>query len=220
MQQTNHIPKQTFALQMAMLSVSIFCAACHGENKPARANHTIRQTITTDRFDIEQYKANADTDGWYAYTTENGDSIREIAFEDGYYTTTILKANPFYELHKEYDSTGLLRSKGTIMINGPKTGLWQYFDEQGKLLKEDNEDNKFGKFGPDKLLAALEKVHLINTKTGEGKAYILSISYEAGDTGRWKVLYSKTLPVIEHTYIFDGVTGRLISHAKGIELAE
>lgn len=211
-----------YLIMMRTILVTSLFVSCRQHNSSGAEPETLGTSTASEVFDTGKYLANVDSTGWYAYTTQNGDSIRETAFEDGYYTTTILKASPLYELHKEYDTTGLLRSKGTILVNGPKTGLWQYFDEQGKLLKEDNEDKKFGKSGADQLLAALEKEHLINIQTGKGKAYILSISYEAGDTGRWKVLYSKTLPVIEHTYIFDGATGRLISHtnAKGIELAE
>ncbi|WP_131701488.1 hypothetical protein [Chryseobacterium sp. FH2] len=48
-------------------------------------------------------------------------------------------------------------------------GHWYYFDEKGKLIKEVDEDKKFGKFSYNEVLKFLDSKKDINLNTGEGR---------------------------------------------------
>ncbi len=48
-------------------------------------------------------------------------------------------------------------------------GYWYYFDEKGKLVKEVDEDKKFGKFSYNEVLKFLDSKKDINLNTGEGR---------------------------------------------------
>jgi len=79
----------------------------------------------------------------------------------------------FYAVQKKFYPNGNLASRGTFIDGGVRVGIWQYFDENEKLIKEVDEDARFGKIKPDHILKFLEKEGWINLKTGKGRSEIV-----------------------------------------------
>jgi hypothetical protein len=55
----------------------------------------------------------------------------------------------FYSIEKVFHLNKNIKEKGkNLGLNSRiKIGIWYYFDEEGNLIKEVDEDKKFGKFG-------------------------------------------------------------------------
>lgn len=75
-------------------------------------------------------------------------------------------AKDFYMILKKYHLNGIIESRGKFLGN-VRYGIWEFFDENGKLIKTVDEDAKFGKIKPSDLVDIIEKVGLINRETGE-----------------------------------------------------
>ena len=75
-------------------------------------------------------------------------------------------AKDFYMIQKLYHNNGMIASRGKRLGNVP-FGIWAYFDENGRLIKEVDEDAKFGKIKPKDVIHIMEEVGWINRKTGE-----------------------------------------------------
>ncbi|MBM0652042.1 hypothetical protein JMN10_15075 [Capnocytophaga genosp. AHN8471] len=78
----------------------------------------------------------------------------------------------FYSQRYYYHQNGKLESKGKYfgLRSFVSIGLWQYYDENGKLIKEVNEDAKFRFWTSDKILEILHNEGLINLRTGENRS--------------------------------------------------
>jgi hypothetical protein len=81
----------------------------------------------------------------------------------------------FYKIVKNFYPNGMLKSRGKITGSHLSIGVWQYYDEEGNLTKEVDEDKKFGRIKLDQLLKFIEKEGHINLETGEGREYALMI---------------------------------------------
>ncbi len=227
----------------------LFFISCNGQakknNMPAKSIKN--KTTQNNMFDINRFNKNKDIDRSYKYKDVGGNVVFEVENNADFYDRWEILPNNFYKTYSQYyHKTGVLAKTGTYFGGAyiddvqhltTKVGKWQYYDEKGILIKEENEEAKFGKFGHENLLKFLETEGLINTKTGEGKKF-LNISYGVDtitkiveerkenpwmpNKGEWSVIYSKTLPLNDHIYIINGESGKVISHRdiKGNELAK
>ncbi len=117
--------------------------------------------IKTDTIMIEEY--NYDTpkdtfiqkDDWVIETWTTPMAQKEYA-----------PAKDFYMIQKIFHENGMIESRGKLLGNVP-FGIWEYFDENGQLIKTIDEDAKFGKIKPSDLVDIIEKVGWINRGTGE-----------------------------------------------------
>ena len=91
--------------------------------------------------------------------------------ESGTYYNEFPPAPNFYRIVKTFYPNGRLKSKGKLTGQLLLIGVWQYFDEQGHLIKEVDEDKKFGKLKLIDILRFIEKEGYINLSTGEGRDY-------------------------------------------------
>lgn len=223
-------------LAVAAFLLSVFC--CCGQNKvPAQATAVQKQPPANnlvEKFDITEYNRGK-VNGDYNHTDKNGNEVQEFGDRNSQFYTRVKLAKPsFYTSYKVYNGkTLIIKEKGTFLDNTP-IGQWTYYNTDGSVAKQVDEDKKFGKFGPMQLLEYLQKEKLIDLKTGAGRQYIINISYgiqkkDSKDTswgvpdkGQWSVTYTKSTPQIDHTYIIDSQTGKLISHKniKGEELVK
>ena len=152
----------------------------------------------------------------------------------------------FYSIYNEYYRNNFnLKQRGKLfgnecynhLINQKlKIGIWYEYDEQGKLIKETDEDKKFGKFGYNELLKFLDKEKQINLNKGVYRNNSGDIDFEIyffnsnkSDKKLWKV---RTKIVISdlgcdengakigyksNSYFIDGNTGEQI---KNYQLAK
>ena len=80
-----------------------------------------------------------------------------------------LSSPSFLTVYKEFYANGNLKKKETYIGENVKVSISRYYDEQGHLIKEVNEDLKFGKIKPQQVLEFLQGKGNINLKTGEGQ---------------------------------------------------
>ena len=88
----------------------------------------------------------------------------------------ILPQKPFFYVeYKEFYNNSFIKIKGKyfgrfdVGSNSTKIGMWYEFDEKGNLIKETNEDNKFGKFGYNELLNFLNQKGEISLSNGKNR---------------------------------------------------
>jgi len=75
-------------------------------------------------------------------------------------------ARDFYQITKRFYNNGMISERGKYLANLP-FGLWEYFDESGRLVKTVDEDAKFGKVKPADIVAFMERQGIFNRETGE-----------------------------------------------------
>jgi hypothetical protein len=129
-----------------------------------------------EKFDFNKlendYKGYEDVENLGIYNLKDG-SIVLPSYPNWY---TLPPKPAFYTIYKSYyKSNDGIKAKGkyfgechpgsTIM----KIGIWTYFDEQGKVIREEDEDKKFSAFGYNELLTFLDQEKVINLKTGKNR---------------------------------------------------
>ena len=161
--------------QLIIVALSCLMLNC---NRQSQKKDTV---MTTEKFDVESFNKRKEKDPTYGgiitledgtVKKQSGPGIKGGAFEQ------ITPPLPiFYKINKGYHkSTNILEAKGKI-IGDLSIDTWQYFDEQGRLVKETDENVKFGKHHYNDALKFLEKEGWINLKTGEGRERF-SLGYE------------------------------------------
>ena len=122
-----------------------------------------------EKFDFDIYeKTNKGSD---EYTLPNGNTIFSIGFikDKKGFQYERLSSPSFLTVYKEFYANGNLKKRETYIGENVKVGISRYYDEKGNLIKEVNEDLKFGKIKPQQVLEFLQEKGYINLKTGEGR---------------------------------------------------
>lgn len=130
----------------------------------------------------------------------------------------------FQYVQKKFYPSGMLKQISYFYQSNLKIGIWKYYDEQGNLLKEVDEDKKFekSKIKINDILKLLEKEGWINLKTGEGATSVavknnqividmakFNIMYTDNENGQpiWYAITKQyTLSIV---YEINGVTGKI-----------
>lgn len=202
----------------------------HGQTSPGKI--AVNQI---EKFDIAKFNK-GQKGGFYEYKDKYGNEVQESGAQASEYVYKAkLAKSLLFTTYKVYDSkTLIIQTKGTY-LDHVAIGKWIYYNRDGSIAKQVDEDKKFGKFGAAQLLNFLQKQKLVNLKTGAGREYLISVdfgtekldpkskhSWGSPDKGQWSVTYTKSMPFIDHTFIIDSQTGRLISHKnlKGDELVQ
>ncbi len=128
-----------------------------------------------ERYDFELVKKMEASDALNKQIVQKGDTFIYISTMDqsGAYYQEYLHTPTFYMTRKDFYSNGILRSKGKVMGNRLWIGIWQFYDQRGNLIKEVDEDGKFGAIKPEQILQFLDKKGHINLKTGDGLPHIV-----------------------------------------------
>ena len=138
--------------------------------------------MTIEKFNVEAYlkrfensKGNENPD---VLILEDSTEIRQSLSVKGNANEIITPPKPaFYKIRKGYfESTNTLEYKGKV-IGDMKIGIWQYFNEEGELVKEINEDEKLDGHDYHEALKFLENEDWITIKTGQGRERF-SLDYE------------------------------------------
>jgi hypothetical protein len=139
-----------------------------------------RNSNTMEKYDFELMNKIRES-GELATVVEKGKSLvlMNCMYESGASYNEYPPIPEFYAVQKTFFRNGMLESKGKYTGSYLKIGIWQYYDEKGCLIKEIDEDEKFGKIKLDQILKFIEKEGWIDLKTGRGRE---EITFE--DSGR------------------------------------
>lgn len=108
--------------------------------------------------------------------TENGTKVATY-FDGGWYIIIstmnnyptkqeYAPAESFYKIEKVFYLNGNLRHKGAL-LGEVRIGKWSFYNEDGTLKKEVDEDTKFGVVKPSDIVKIIESEGIINRRTGE-----------------------------------------------------
>ncbi|MDH7464177.1 hypothetical protein QEG73_22965 [Chitinophagaceae bacterium 26-R-25] len=209
---------------IALLLLTMSLYASNGQQ-----NRTTNKSDTTmiEKFDFEEY--NKRKSALHRVKGSDGTIVKmDFDNESGgdYYITPPQPS--FITIRKIFYKNGVIEMKGKQIGTYVDIGIWQYFNENGKLIKEEDEDKKFGKIKPDDILRFMEKENYINLSTGAGRfdkyereTFTLgfrqasdSVIVGAGNNAsKW---YISILPIqenrfMETDYEINGETGEVIS---------
>ncbi|MFL9482351.1 hypothetical protein ACI6Q2_06190 [Chitinophagaceae bacterium LWZ2-11] len=156
------------------------------------------------KINIEAFDKNQ-KQGQYGFTLSDSTIVWQSQFENGYVErVTDSETNNFYS-YREYYKSGLLREIGSRFKKGEfQKGVWQYYDEHGKLIKEVNYDSAY-KFSWDDIILLLKKEEISwNQLVTIGRDSTIQ------NGARWYVLWEKQ-PGGGEMITINGTTGEIIS---------
>lgn len=188
--------------------------------------------MATDRFDFARYNKLLESDDGPVYTEPDGTRVEMMGGEVPV-VREIFPAPFFEELYKEYYADGALKTAGRFVGSLLKIGVWREYGPSGEILREVDEDKKFGAFKPAALLDLLEREGHINRRSGKGRDKVI-ISFGRDDnllnTGNARGLYSvelqegarnEAIPKIGEPSLYssviltiDGETGKILKKEK------
>ena len=122
----------------------------------------VKKMQACDTLLNKQIVQKGDTFIYIGTMTENGSFYKEY-----------LPSPAFFIILKTFYPDGMLRVKGKRMGRHLRIGVWQFYDKRGNLIKEVDEDAKFGVIKPEHILKFLDKKGHINLETGEGRPHIV-----------------------------------------------
>ena len=135
-----------------------------------KQNNNLKTNKMIEKFDFEIEKK-IDQNDSKPYVLPNGNIIYMMAWSrknnNGYQYEHLPKPS-FYTLFKKFHSNGNLKSVEMRLGEHTNVGISKYYDEEGNLIKEVDEDKKFGKIKPQNVLNFLDEKGYINLKTGDG----------------------------------------------------
>ncbi|MGV0925391.1 hypothetical protein [Empedobacter tilapiae] len=123
----------------------------------------------------------------------------------------------FFMIYKEFYKSGMIKTKG-LKFNvwgGFKKGIWYYFNEEGKLVKETNYDEPY-QFTFEDILKFCEKENIRVDKgpilQSTGFHTTIRRDVENGQPW-WEIKRLKTPDTIEIIKL-DGITGKVLSRTE------
>ncbi len=126
-----------------------------------------------ERYDMEQHKVLGKKPTQIIYKKRGDTIIYMSGFDNGGFYLEFPPPPSYFIIRKDFYPNGLLESKGKRMGQNLRIGIWQFYDKHGNLIKEVDEDGKFGAIKPEQILQFLDKKGHINLKTGDGLPHIV-----------------------------------------------
>lgn len=138
--------------------------SCDGQNKENTQNKPVS---AMKNFDIEKFNGNKDKRGIYQFSSD-GKKIEQMAGGEGEYMEEIIYPAPyFYSFQNVYDSKGHLRSS-TQLVSNVAIGKSKEYDEKGNIIKEIDEDKKFGKITYRDILDLISEKNNLDLQNNKG----------------------------------------------------
>jgi hypothetical protein len=137
-------------------------------------NQLKNNNIMTEKYDFElmkKFKANGALDT--IIHRENMLVFVNSMFENGTFCNEYPPVPEFYLVQKRYYPNGNIQATGKLLGRNLAIGIWRYYNEEGKLIKEEDEDAKFGKVKIGQILKFIEKEGWIDLSTGKGREEIV-----------------------------------------------
>lgn len=137
---------------------------------------------------------------------ENGKVTIFISAEIGFNETVYLEDSYFNIVKNFYKSTYIL-NKGIEFNEGSPIGIWYYYDESGKLTKEEDTDIGYD-FGPMEVVKYCEENKIVLPKGYQPTGYqtrVLKQEFEGKKV--WRISYQIAGDKIQQI-LLDGKTGK------------
>ena len=155
-----------------ILLTALYCTCCN-----AQKDKEATTMKTTERFDVQYYKSiikekNSYEGATSAQYVERNGTETYVSFNDDGFVLQEIKPFTYEMIVKNYYKNCILKSKGKLLCHSSvKIGIWREYDNQGNLIKETDEDNKFEKLclKPINILRWLEHEGYIDRKIGKGQ---------------------------------------------------
>jgi hypothetical protein len=134
----------------------------------------------------------------------------------GFYEMRTPPPPAYWTENKVYYPSGIIQENGKY-FGSVQIGIWRYYNKKGKLIKEENCDEKFGAFSHEQVFGFLTEKGLI----GENDEGLKRMSFDYKESEhQWVILnfvYEKGGPhtvVYADEYIIDGHFGTILSEEK------
>ncbi|QDP85765.1 hypothetical protein FNJ88_09480 [Chryseobacterium sp. SNU WT5] len=186
---------------IALLSIFLQCSSQKNQNMIPKADSKF------ERFDIAKFKKN-EVRGYFKYKEDANIYIQDT--QSPGYRETLFIQNSFFKYNKFFSDNGNIEKKGILFINGSSIGIWYFFDETGKLIKEENTDEDYH-FSPEDVVEYCEK-HKIKLPIGYQDSGFQTIVDKREENGKkvWMISHQISADEIEKL-ILDGKTGKELS---------
>ncbi len=165
----------------------------------------LSESKSSDTFDIEKFNR-LEKGGEYRDTLKDGTIVRRISSDIDFAEFETPPPPSILEIFRSFYLNGKLKSKGLYYPNDVELGVWQEYDEEGNLIKEEDYDEDY-EYSFEDLLKFIYRrdIDLFDEYT----------SIRRSD-GIWKVAYvqGKGYPKHIHDVTIDGKTGKIISDHK------
>ncbi|OCA72753.1 hypothetical protein BBH99_02900 [Chryseobacterium contaminans] len=147
----------------------------------------------------------------------NTEELKDITINDNK-TATFVSAkigsgyteyfkDSYFIIVKNYYSSKNIENKGIAFNEGSQVGIWYYFDESGKLVKEENTDEGYG-FTPEKVVEYCEKNKIELPKGYHESGYYTKVRKETLNGKKvWVIKYLIPGGDIQRV-VLDGQTGK------------
>lgn len=195
--------------------------SCDGQKNKDTQNNPVS---VMKKFDIEKFNANKDKRGIYQFSSD-GKNIEQMAGSDKEFVEEIIYPAPyFYSFQNIYDEKGHIKSS-TQLISNVVIGKSKEFDEKGNVIKEIDEDEKFGKITYSEILKLISEKNHLNLQDNNGwftdNRFVFEINFDE-KTKVWTVRSLKGNHVISKNspngqalsssfyHEIDGNTGKII----------
>lgn len=152
--------------------------------------------------------------------------------DDGYSIFIHPQKKQFYTIYNHYYASNFnLKERGKFFGRGQgvaeegsieklKIGIWEEYDEKRNLIKQTDEDKKFGKFGYNELLKFLDAEKQINLNKGveidnKGKPLFETFFHYSNESEKklWTVIIYKSDGETQNKgYFIDGNTGKVLEN--------
>ena len=166
------------------------------------------ENIENEKFDIDFFNKHK-TNEFYEYTLNDDTYIELFGGFDRGFTEWRHPANKFYQIYKSYYPNLNLKRKGLVIDDYLDIGIWEYYDEQGNLVKKVNEDEKFGKFDYNQLFLFLNKKGYVDIQKGDWKD-VVGVGFDRKE----KLWYIEVKNEAGHRKLVINDKGRIVKTIK------
>ncbi|WP_326982452.1 hypothetical protein VUJ46_20070 [Chryseobacterium sp. MYb264] len=172
----------------------------------------IKNTIIDSRFEV--FDRNLDKS-----RVDKIDGLTHIIYTGGEtgYSEVGYNTNHYFMYVKNFYSSKNIENKGWAFNQGAPVGIWYYFDEKGKLIKEENKDEGYS-FTPEDIIKYCKKNNIELSKGyHERDGYQTSVYKNELDGKKvWLISYLASLNKQEKEVklTLDGQTGKVIKREE------
>ncbi|WP_326981328.1 hypothetical protein VUJ46_13795 [Chryseobacterium sp. MYb264] len=193
---------------LIFLWLSLFIQ-CHTQNK------VIPKTDSSfEKFNIENFNKNA-VRGMLEFKDNKISSFQD--FQSPGYRERNYSLDSFFKINKFFFNNGNIEKKGALFNIGSQVGIWYYFDEAGRLIKEENTDEGYA-FTPEDIIKYCKKNNIELSKGyHERDGYQTSVYKNELDGKKvWLISYLASLNKQEKEVklTLDGQTGKVIKREE------
>ncbi|WP_407480968.1 hypothetical protein [Elizabethkingia meningoseptica] len=215
---------------VTILLCSIIFTACNAQTNIVKGYATdkspVKDSLMFEKFDFDLYQRDytgyervGNSNYLYGsnlfYKLKKGEGVFYPEGDNNNFYYFIIPNKPaFYGYSYVYYKNGNIEIVGKVagFANPIKIGTWRYYDENGNLTKTINEEEKFGLWGFNKVLDALDKDKVIDLKTGRNReAENLRFNFDK-EKKIWTVKVFRKLKtkIVDeyYEYLFEGNTGK------------